>query len=140
MEKIRAGWLQALPGTPEAILPASADGPEIPLDAEVKAPRRGKGIVTARLDAAIQLDLVREALAGKGHARVRLIVAADSPTMSRVDAGGLEQTIPFDGTVTRLTLGVPIRWPERATRLIVAVIEEETGAHAVVTLDAPKPE
>jgi hypothetical protein len=140
MEKIRAGWLQALPGTPEAILPANADGPEIPLEAEVKGARRAKDTIAARLDAAVELDLIRDAIAEKGHARLRLLVAADSPTMSRVDAGGLEQTIPFDGTVTRLTLGIPIRWPERATRLIVAVVEEETGAHAVVTLDLPKPE
>jgi len=138
MEKIRAGWLQALPGTPESILPATADGPEVPLEAEIQGTRISKGFFTARLDAAVGLESIREALAEKGQAKIRLIVAADSPTMSRVDAGGVEQTIPFDGTVTRVTLGVPIRWPDRATRIVVAVIEEQTGAHAVVTLDAPK--
>src|SRR5262249_23084453 len=89
MEKLRAGSLQALPAPPEAIVPAPADGPEAPLEAEVNGARRAKGTVSARLDAAVQLDSVRDALAEKGHARLRLIVAADSPTLSRVEAGGL---------------------------------------------------
>jgi photosystem II stability/assembly factor-like uncharacterized protein len=138
--KVRAGWLQALPGSPESLLPPTADGPEVPLDVEVTGARRAKDGVTARLDATVHLDAVREAIAEKGSVRVRLIVAADAPAMSRVDAGGVEQTLPFDGSVTTWKLGVPVRWPVRATRLIVAVIEEQTGAHAIVTLDAPKPQ
>jgi hypothetical protein len=42
--------------------------------------------------------------------------------------------------VDQWTLAVPARWPAQATRLIVVLVEEQTGAHAVVTLDAPRPE
>ena len=140
LAKAPSGVLPAMPGTPEGLLPATATGPVLPLDVEIAGVRRAGASVTARLEATVHLDPIREAIAEKGGARLRLTVLAESPAMPRADAAGVEQTVPYDPGVDQWTLAVPARWPAEASRLVVALVEEQTGAHAVVTLDAPKPE
>jgi photosystem II stability/assembly factor-like uncharacterized protein len=135
-----SGTLAQLPGTPEGILPATAAGPELPLEVELAGVRRAGATVIARLEATIHMDAIRGAIVENGGARLRLFALADSPTTPRTDAAGVEQTVPYEAGVDQWTLAVPARWPAGASRLIVAVVEEQTGAHAVVTLEAPKPE
>ena len=68
---------------------------------------------------------------------MRVTVLSESPA-GRREIVNLERSVLFDITVDNWTLEIPVSWSVNTTRLIVTVVEAESGAHAVAMIDPTK--
>lgn len=125
------------PKPPPGILPGAPAGPELPLEVSFSSVRRSGASVSALLHAKIGIEPILDALSKKGRGRVRVTVLSESPA-GRREIVNLERSVLFDITVDNWTLEIPVSWSVNTTRLIVTVVEAESGAHAVATIDPTK--
>jgi hypothetical protein len=125
------------PKPPPGILPGAPAGPELPLEVSFSSVRRSVASVSALLHAKIGIEPILDALSKKGRGRVRVTVLSESPA-GRREIVNLERSVLFDITVDNWTLEIPVSWSVNTTRLIVTVVEAESGAHAVAMIDPTK--
>jgi len=125
------------PKPPPGIFPGAPAGPELPLEVSFSSVRRSVSSVSALLHAKIGIEPILDALSKKGRGRVRVTVLSESPA-GRREIVNVERSVLFDITVDNWTLEIPVSWSVNTTRLIVAVVELESGAHSVTTIDSTK--
>ena len=56
----------------------------------------------------------------------------------KTQLANFERSVPFDITVDSWTMEIPVTCSVNAMRLIVSVVELESGGHAVASVDASK--
>lgn len=112
-------------------------GPELPLEVTFSSVRRSVSSVSARLHAKIGIEPILDALSKKGRGRVRVTILSESPA-GRREIVNVERSVLFDITVDNWTLEIPVSWSVNTMRLIVTIVEAESGARAVATIDPTK--
>ncbi len=127
------------PKPPPGILPGAPAGPELPFEVTFSSVNRSPASISAILHAKIGIEPILDALSKKGRGRVRVTVLSEFPA-GRTEIVNLERSVLFDITVDNWTLEIPMGWSVNATRLIVTVVEIESGAHSVATIDPTKVE
>jgi hypothetical protein len=125
------------PKPPPGILPGAPAGPELPLEVTFSSVSRNVSSTSAVLHAKIGIEPILDALSKKGRGRVRLTVLSESPA-GRREIVNVERSVLFDITVDTWTLEIPLSWSVNTMRLIVTIVEAESGARAVATIDPTK--
>jgi hypothetical protein len=82
----------------------------------------------------LRVKPIFDAMTKNAPARLSVKVVADSPA-ARTTVLRSGATVDFDPTVETWTLEIPVTWSVNATRLIVTVIEEVTGALGVAIVE-----
>jgi photosystem II stability/assembly factor-like uncharacterized protein len=119
---------------PPGVIPPAAKGPRLPLVVRLTDIRREGKMKVGLLSMTMDTRPLFDAMANAGRPRLEVTVFSRSPagltTVRRAGSGG-----DLDTSVETWSLEIPIGFSVNATQLIVAVVEEQSGAYAVATID-----